>query len=192
MSRAFKQSAFFLVLEVLFLGGAIINLVKGDYLEMSGGLVIAAFFGIVHTARREKDARDTAALETLLGGETGETNRLHCCRCGSDARVSPRAYVVTYSLLLYTSMSPGAIRPICHRCRFRAGLPYSLFTLVAGWWGFPWGPILTVRALYRNFRGGVVLTENRPEVVVAAPPPPSSASEPAADKKSPETPKFDY
>jgi hypothetical protein len=31
---------------------------------------------------------------------------------------------------------------------------YTLLTLLAGWWGFPWGPIYTVRALTTNFGGG--------------------------------------
>jgi len=34
------------------------------------------------------------------------------------------------------------------------GLPFSLISLVAGWWGIPWGPIYTVQSLYRNFNGG--------------------------------------
>jgi len=39
-----------------------------------------------------------------------------------------------------------------------AGLFYTLLTLVVGWWAFPWGPIATVRAVYRNLRGGERIT----------------------------------
>lgn len=38
------------------------------------------------------------------------------------------------------------------------GLPWTLLTLVAGWWGIPWGPIFTVQSLIVNFRGGKDLT----------------------------------
>ena len=38
------------------------------------------------------------------------------------------------------------------------GLPWILLTLVAGWWGIPWGPIFTVQSLVTNFRGGKDLT----------------------------------
>jgi hypothetical protein len=31
---------------------------------------------------------------------------------------------------------------------------YSLLSLVAGWWGIPWGPIYTVQALWTNLSGG--------------------------------------
>jgi hypothetical protein len=38
------------------------------------------------------------------------------------------------------------------------GLPWTLLTLVAGWWGIPWGPIYTVQSLVTNFQGGKDLT----------------------------------
>lgn len=38
------------------------------------------------------------------------------------------------------------------------GLPWSLLTLVMGWWGIPWGPIFSVQSLVVNFKGGKDLT----------------------------------
>ena len=38
------------------------------------------------------------------------------------------------------------------------GLPWILLSLVAGWWGIPWGPIFTVQSLITNFKGGKDLT----------------------------------
>lgn len=38
------------------------------------------------------------------------------------------------------------------------GLPYTLLSLVAGWWGFPWGPIYTIAALITNWGGGKNVT----------------------------------
>lgn len=38
------------------------------------------------------------------------------------------------------------------------GLMWTLLTLLAGWWGIPWGPIWTVQSLYRNLKGGHDLT----------------------------------
>jgi hypothetical protein len=40
------------------------------------------------------------------------------------------------------------------------GLPFTLLTLVAGWWGIPWGPIYTVQSVYKNSRGGIDVTQN--------------------------------
>jgi hypothetical protein len=38
-------------------------------------------------------------------------------------------------------------------------LIYSLISLVAGWWGIPWGPIWTVTSLANNISGGKDVTE---------------------------------
>ena len=38
------------------------------------------------------------------------------------------------------------------------GLPWTGLSLLAGWWGIPWGPIWTIQALVTNFRGGKDVT----------------------------------
>ena len=40
------------------------------------------------------------------------------------------------------------------------GLQWTLLSLVAGWWGIPWGPIWTIQALVVNLKGGEDLTVN--------------------------------
>ena len=39
------------------------------------------------------------------------------------------------------------------------GLGFSLLSLFLGWWGIPWGPIYTIRALWVNFGGGKDVTQ---------------------------------
>ena len=39
------------------------------------------------------------------------------------------------------------------------GLPFTLLSLVAGWWGIPWGPIYTMQSVYNNSRGGKDVTQ---------------------------------
>ncbi len=39
------------------------------------------------------------------------------------------------------------------------GMGYTLLSLVAGWWGIPWGLIFTVGALANNLRGGKDVTQ---------------------------------
>ena len=38
--------------------------------------------------------------------------------------------------------------------RIVPGLPYTLLSLVFGWWGFPWGLIYTPMAILENLSGG--------------------------------------
>ncbi len=39
------------------------------------------------------------------------------------------------------------------------GLPFTLLSLAAGWWGIPWGPIYTIQSVYNNSRGGEDVTQ---------------------------------
>ena len=39
------------------------------------------------------------------------------------------------------------------------GLPFTFLSLVAGWWGIPWGPIYTIQSLVTNLRGGKDVTD---------------------------------
>ena len=41
---------------------------------------------------------------------------------------------------------------------FAKGLPFTLLTLVAGWWGIPWGPIYSIMCLFSNLSGGKDVT----------------------------------
>ena len=38
------------------------------------------------------------------------------------------------------------------------GIQYTLLTLVAGWWGIPWGPIYSIGSLITNLGGGKDVT----------------------------------
>lgn len=37
-------------------------------------------------------------------------------------------------------------------------LPYTLLTLLFGWWGIPWGPIYSIASIVQNLSGGKDLT----------------------------------
>jgi hypothetical protein len=41
---------------------------------------------------------------------------------------------------------------------FLTGLPFSLISIILGWWGIPFGPIWTIETLITNFRGGKNVT----------------------------------
>lgn len=38
------------------------------------------------------------------------------------------------------------------------GLPFTLLSLLLGWWGIPWGPIYTIQAMWVNSSGGKDVT----------------------------------
>ncbi|HNN94812.1 MAG TPA: hypothetical protein PKI03_21195 [Pseudomonadota bacterium] len=67
----------------------------------------------------------------------------------------------TISILIMTFKRPTGVYFI------RAGesaamkaLPWTLLTLVLGWWGIPWGFIYTPMALFTNLSGGKDVTQH--------------------------------
>ncbi len=48
------------------------------------------------------------------------------------------------------------------------GLPFTLLSLLLGWWGIPWGPIYTVQSIWTNFSGGKDITREVVASMMAA------------------------
>jgi hypothetical protein len=46
---------------------------------------------------------------------------------------------------------------------------FTLLSLVAGWWGFPWGPIYTISSLMTNLGGGKDVTNEVLSALQSAP-----------------------
>lgn len=68
-------------------------------------------------------------------------------------------YEVCLSLVLVTLRRPSRL----YRLRpgewgLWRGLPYTLVTLLLGWWGAPWGLVYTPRVLWTNLSGGREVT----------------------------------
>jgi hypothetical protein len=69
-------------------------------------------------------------------------------------------FLYCVSVLVMTFKRPSAIYFI------RAGegtgsksIPFTLISLVLGWWGIPWGPIWTISSVVTNLRGGKDVTK---------------------------------
>lgn len=68
-------------------------------------------------------------------------------------------YKYCISIVILTFQNPSGVHLVrADQSRFIHGLPYTLLSLVAGWWGFPWGPIYTVGSLASNIGGGTDIT----------------------------------
>ena len=59
---------------------------------------------------------------------------------------------------------------------FVKGIPFSLCSLIFGWWGIPWGPIWTISTIVKNCRGGLDITANVLRSIESQPPPPDLAA----------------
>ncbi len=68
-------------------------------------------------------------------------------------------FSIAFSALAVTFRRPSDIYLI--RAEENAavkGLPFTLLTLVLGWWGIPWGPVYRVQPLITNLGGGKNVT----------------------------------
>ncbi len=69
-------------------------------------------------------------------------------------------YKYCISIIVMTFNRPSDVFFIrADESAFVKGLPYTLLTLVLGWWGIPWGPIYTIGALGTNLGGGKDVTQ---------------------------------
>lgn len=82
------------------------------------------------------------------------------------ARVIEFSYCVSIVILTFRRSAVVFVPP--GTSAFSAGLPYTLLSLVAGWWGFPFGLIFTPIAVVQNLLGG---TDHTAQFGAALPPP---------------------
>jgi curved DNA-binding protein CbpA len=83
-----------------------------------------------------------------------------CARCGvkdSSLRLVAMYYVTSFLVITYRRSASGIW---CQRCRAREAAKWTFLSGLLGWWGFPWGPIYTVHALYINAIGGLQPASN--------------------------------
>jgi hypothetical protein len=100
---------------------------------------------------------DTSSIEAgaRVSAATEDPPAPVLCSCCGKMTAQPR-YAIFYevkSFLVMTSRS--AIQGIfCSGCADKKALKASAITWLLGWWGFPWGPIYSVHALFNNLLGG--------------------------------------
>ena len=72
-----------------------------------------------------------------------------CPKCQGPGPVDVRTSYRVYSVVLMTSWrNDPQIR--CRSCGVKAQIGDAIFSLVLGWWGFPWGLIMTPVQVTRN------------------------------------------
>lgn len=66
-------------------------------------------------------------------------------------------YCISVIVMTFRRSSPVYFVP-AGESTLSKGLPWTLLTLVMGWWGFPWGPIFSIQSLVVNLKGGKDVT----------------------------------
>jgi DnaJ domain len=78
-------------------------------------------------------------------------------RCAMCKKVTAQPRFITFryvvSLVVITTTKPKS-EIYCRDCASKAAFRASAISAACGWWGFPWGPLLTIKEIVRNALGG--------------------------------------
>lgn len=119
----------------------------------------------------QKDALAAVASQlpaSDVAAYIAQVHRGNCPKCSGPGPVDVHTSYRVWSALILTSW---ASRPLlgCRKCGMKQKLGDTAFSAILGWWGLPWGIIMTPVQIVRNLFS------------LAAPPDPSAPS-PALEK----------
>jgi hypothetical protein len=90
--------------------------------------------------------------QEIVDRQVKEIHRGLCPKCNGQGPVDVHTSYRIYSLLLFTSWK--SIPDICCRsCGIKGQVGSGIFSLLLGWWGFPWGFLMTPVQVVRNISG---------------------------------------
>jgi hypothetical protein len=97
-------------------------------------------------------ARSRQIPEDAVRAEVARLHRGPCPKCGGAGPVDVQTSYRVWSALYVTRWSS---RPqvACRRCGTKARVGDAIFSLLFGWWGFPWGLVITPIQVVRNVAG---------------------------------------
>lgn len=89
----------------------------------------------------------------MIKGTEGLSEAEIAAEIGRGGRFVIYLYTVSVGIMTFRRSS-GVYFLKAGQSGWPRALPWTLLTLVAGWWGIPWGPVYSVQSLYTNLTGG--------------------------------------
>jgi hypothetical protein len=112
-------------------------------------------------------------MANLYPPDTGLTPQEILFEVNRGARFVVYQYCISIVVMTFRRNS-GVVFVKAGESAATKSLPYTLLSLVLGWWGIPWGFIYTPQAVYKNLNGGIDVTGHivaQYQSSLAAPPP---------------------
>lgn len=106
-------------------------------------------------------------MAEILGIE-GKTSSQLRSELNQGGRFLVFTYVISLGIITFRRSS-AIIYAAPGEAPWVKGLPYSLLSLLMGWWGIPFGLIYTPMAIYKNLSGGMDVTGEVAGQVLAGP-----------------------
>lgn len=109
----------------------------------------------------KRAAYDSAVYEEAAAHQQDEQlEPINCSACKKPTAQPRNVIFRSVVSVLITTITTPVQGIFCSVCARKAGLRASIISGLFGWWGVPWGPILTVKEIVRNSMGG----ERKPEL----------------------------
>jgi len=103
--------------------------------------------------QRDYTQRTEATAEARTEA-AAEVRHYKCEKCGrQDSSLRVSIFLGVLSLFVVTYKKAYAYI-LCAKCRIKYSLLFNLEVFLLGWWGFPWGPVYSIEALFENMKGG--------------------------------------
>jgi hypothetical protein len=100
---------------------------------------------------------DAQSYGSGTGGSPSADQKLESIACSICHKISAQPRYVIYRhvvSLVFMTRRGGRQGIFCSKCAAKQAYRASAQTWLLGWWGLPWGPIYSIRAIYSNMVGG--------------------------------------
>jgi hypothetical protein len=81
-----------------------------------------------------------------------DASRGPCPECGADAPIDVHKFHDAWSVILWTSWKTD-LKVCCKACGIKEQRRAAIYTGLLGWWGVPWGFVITPIQIVRNIVG---------------------------------------
>ena len=144
------------IFALLFAAGAILNVINGVWDEAIAGICISAVLGSVGYFQYQQEKKANEFLIWLSQNkvliESGEELDYGDKRISMNSEVTQFQFcismlIVTFKFTTKYVFGGDFSRPVY-------AFVATMFSLVFGWWGIPFGPIYTIQSVYKNLMGG--------------------------------------
>lgn len=90
--------------------------------------------------------------EDVISHQVMEVHQGLCPQCGGPGPIDAHTSYTVWSALVITRWQSN-LRVCCHSCGIKSKIRATVVSGLLGWWGFPWGLIITPIQLLRNILG---------------------------------------
>lgn len=87
----------------------------------------------------------------VVDSELGRVHQSNCPLCNGRGPIDVHYYSSIWSIIYFTSWKAN-YKIGCRKCGIKSQVFASIFSFLFGWWGFPWGLVITPIQIGKNIK----------------------------------------